>query len=135
MKFAVKTSHPELSEAVQKVAFKYGYKWNSNTPLKVQNTNAPYLVFNAHEGDNQVIYMCSDLEWPHQHFKRGKLDVIYDDSYSFDGIVKALQEPVNIWKVGCRTVEIVNGKLMAEDTEIPFETVKEIYNVLKKARE
>ena len=59
-KFAVKVHNEYLSEAVQKLAFKYGYKCNTKgeyiKPLSDMSGDMTFLVFNYYNNDNCLFW-------------------------------------------------------------------------------
>lgn len=109
-KWAVEIGNEKISEAVQRIAFSYGYNW-TGVDNRVQYTDRPFLVFDP--DDKIITYSCN-----REHLKeKGYEIVLY-----IDKMVELFNNPPTAdLKVGDFTIRkngdimLYNGVIVAGD--------------------
>lgn len=78
-----------MSEAVQRIAFTFGYKWAANIGQKVYSVDSPVLYFNTQD---KII--------KHGMVARNAGHEAYKVCVTMDQLIDALKNPVNVVQVG-----------------------------------
>lgn len=97
-----------ISEAVQRVAFSFGYKWSGHKSGEVVNTNYPVLYFNP---DLKTIDFGVDTKTVDEN--ACKLCVMLDQ------VVELLKTPPDVKK---RWVKLYNGTTVHKDGSVLFDS-------------
>ena len=127
-KIAVRVN-PLFSEALQNVAFKRGYYWQSEDHNIIQYINEPFILFHK---EKRAVYRtsCVKVEDGIEECKRSGYE-----------IVSTIQEIVDFFKdepivLGDYTGEISKGGLSVKVNcqTIPFDQVENLYNKMKEAK-
>jgi len=116
MNFQVNIPCPEVSEMLQKIAFKAGFGWQDTGKQEFYDINAETLFFWEERSPPEI---------SHGYSKRG-------ETVSIEEAIKRLT--VNKVQIGDYTGEIsTDGKcLRIQCQNVYFEKVEEIYNLMKK---
>lgn len=86
---AALVGNSSMSEAVQRIAFTFGYKWAASIGQKVYSADSPVLYFNTQE---KVI--------KHGTIARNAGHEAYKVCVTMDQLIDALKNPVNVVQVG-----------------------------------